>query len=68
MGVIQSHQLADSFTPICNDCGVCLCYDISAQEYQDMQSFWDAWRCKDCDPSAIGSYLRERQNGVVQTK
>ena len=36
-------------TPICNDCGVSLCWDIGIDEYQQDKSFWDAWICQDCN-------------------
>lgn len=43
-------------TPTCNDCGVCLCWDISEQEYQERKTFWDNWKCKDCKEPAFKSY------------
>lgn len=36
-------------TPICNSCGVALCWDISAVDYLRDGRFWDAWRCEDCN-------------------
>lgn len=36
-------------TPICNRCGVSLCWDISAYEYGEDKPFWDAWVCQDCN-------------------
>jgi hypothetical protein len=56
MGVIESSL--GGYIPICNDCGVRLCWDISVEEYQDMRQFWDLWRCETCDPDAVGSRKR----------
>lgn len=42
-------------TPICNLCNVSLCWDISEEEYEADQAFWDAWVCRDCNG---GSALR----------
>ena len=36
-------------TPICNECGISLCYDISEEEYNEYPEFWDGWICKDCN-------------------
>lgn len=61
--------LVGGVTPVCGDCGVALCYDISDEEYRENQDFWDKWECADCRPDAVGSYLRYRQEkrdrGVV---
>ena len=36
-------------TPICNECGVSLCWDISVEEYQEYDEFWEDWICQDCN-------------------
>jgi hypothetical protein len=41
--------LAGALTPICNDCGVSLCWDIAEHEYERERAFWDAWICRDCN-------------------
>ena len=62
MGVTIGNSTMDgAVTPICNSCGICLCYDISDSEYEENKTFWDNWQCGDCDPSAKGSFLRYRQ-------
>lgn len=59
MGVIQLLSTIDGgHTPICNSCGVTLCWDILDEEYRDKQLFWDNWECRDCNPSAHGSRKR----------
>lgn len=51
MGVhIRPSTLAGGLTPICNDCGISLCWDISDQEYEEKKSFWNEWRCSECYP------------------
>lgn len=51
MGVTQSHTTDDGLTPICNLCGIALCWDISPWEYEEEEEFWDNWCCKHCDPN-----------------
>lgn len=49
MGVTRTAStLPDGWTPICNDCGVALCWDISEYDYNERPAFWDAWCCKEC--------------------
>jgi hypothetical protein len=50
MGIHQTKStLSDGLTPICNDCGISLCFDISDVEYSENKSFWDNWKCQDCN-------------------
>lgn len=58
MGVINSNSFSDGYTPICNSCGVCLCWDIGPTEYAERREFWDDWECRDCNPDADGSRKR----------
>lgn len=37
-------------TPICNSCGIKLCYEIDTGEYRVWRRFWDEWECPDCNP------------------
>lgn len=36
-------------TPICNDCGTFLCWDLCGEEAEENSDFWDAWICQDCN-------------------
>ena len=58
MGVFLSSL--GGMTPICNDCGICLCWDISEEEYQEEKAFWDVWKCQDCNPNYSGALKRFR--------
>lgn len=50
MGVhIHSRTIDEGLTPICNECGVSLCWDISDLEYISYKEFWDDWICQDCN-------------------
>lgn len=50
MGVhIHGSTMDGGFTPICNECGISLCWDISEEEYQLNKVFWDGWICVDCN-------------------
>lgn len=44
--------------PICSDCGVGLCWSIDEIEYKESKSFWDEWRCRDCNPDYKGAYKK----------
>ena len=49
MGVtILNSTMPDGYTPICNSCGVALCWDISSSDYKERLEFWDNWLCKEC--------------------
>lgn len=62
MGVIVLPSTLDGgFTPICNSCGVALCWDLSDFDYQENKSFWDNWVCKDCNPNYKGALTRFKQ-------
>ena len=50
MGVtVSASTLPGGKTPICNDCGIALCWDIADEEYLEAAVFWDAWICQDCN-------------------
>jgi hypothetical protein len=46
---ITASTIPGGVTPICNDCGVALCWDISDEEYAARPKFWDNWICRDCN-------------------
>ncbi len=58
MGVERSKSGMGGYTPRCNSCGIALCWDISDLEYAELTDFWDAWKCKACNPDAIGARKR----------
>ncbi len=52
-----------ALTPICNHCGISLCWDISKQEYEEDKPFWDEWICQECNggtPKSLSTW-RARQ-------
>lgn len=53
MGIVEKHG---EIQPICNDCGVALCWSVSKDEYKEFKEFWDAWKCRDCNPNYQNSY------------
>ena len=61
MGVTRSKHFPDGYTPICNECGTYLCWDISEVEYQLQKHFWDEWVCKDCNPNYRGALKRFKE-------
>lgn len=42
--------------PICNECGVALCWSIDEIEYLKWKGFWDEWRCRDCNENYKGAF------------
>ena len=36
-------------TPICNECGTFLCWDLGEDEADENRDFWDAWVCESCN-------------------
>jgi hypothetical protein len=49
MGIIEGiSTLVGALTPICDECGITLCWDISLDEYLEKQEFWDNWCCDEC--------------------
>ena len=36
-------------TPVCNECGTFLCWDLAEEEADENLEFWDAWICQDCN-------------------
>jgi hypothetical protein len=50
MGVhIHGGTMSGALTPICNQCNISLCWDISEKEYDEQQQFWDDWICRECN-------------------
>jgi len=50
-------------TPICNECGVSLCWDIADHEYEEDKAFWDRWTCQDCKPVSLKAW-KKAQEGI----
>ena len=59
---IGNSTMIGGVTPICNTCGVSLCWDISEEEYIENKAFWDNWKCESCNPNAWGSLKKYRRN------
>ena len=51
-------------TPICKECGVSLCWDISDEDYKEASAFWDAWICKDCNGGVAPSLKNSVQSAA----
>lgn len=60
MGVhVHGGTMSGALTPICNECGVSLCWDISEEQYEEQAAFWDEWICRDCnggEPMSLHDY------------
>lgn len=67
MGV-QYETFMGGYTPICNNCGVSLCWDISPNDYEEDKDFWEQWTCKDCNPNYQGALKRWRVENVKRTR
>lgn len=52
------------YTPICDQCGVSICWDISEFEYIENKAFWDKYCCKECNPNykgALQRFIKEKE-------
>lgn len=50
MGLTKTRStIPGGYTPICNQCGISLCWDISEEEGDCARVFWDEWVCADCN-------------------
>ena len=38
-----------ALTPICEECGVSLCWDLEENEALANEGFWNRWKCQDCN-------------------
>jgi hypothetical protein len=56
MGIITEDL--DGYQPICDKCGICLCYKIGEIEYSEHKEFWDSWICKECKPNYLREYMQ----------
>lgn len=54
--------------PICNDCGIALCWSIDIEEYNEFKKFWDDWKCSDCNPNYSGAYKRFKMKNRLLIK
>lgn len=41
--------LPGAVTPVCGECGVFLCWDVSDADYAADREFWDEWVCAECN-------------------
>lgn len=46
---VHAGTMDGGMTPICNACGIMLCWDIGESEYEADKPFWDGWQCADCN-------------------
>lgn len=62
MGIIIDDD--GSYTPICNDCGVKLCWGLSETEYQRTKEYWDKWRCEACSSplATLSNWLKQNSS------
>jgi len=58
MGVVPSKMFSGALTPVCNNCGISHCNDITQNEYEEMKNFWDNWECDVCNPNIRNHYLK----------
>lgn len=59
MGV---QETVSGYQPICSDCGIALCWELSLEEYIRCQEFWDKWTCSECNPNYQGALARWLSN------
>lgn len=67
MGItVLPSNAPDELTPICNECGICLCWSITIDEYNVCPAFWNNWICQDCNGGVkfTKKYYDKKINGV----
>ncbi len=47
------------YQPVCEGCGIALCWGLSVYEYEDRKTYWDNWRCEKCNPNYLREYARK---------
>lgn len=48
--------------PICSDCGIRLCWELSEQEYEERKEYWDNWKCEVCDEHYFADWRKNHRN------
>lgn len=46
---VHGGTMDGALTPICESCGVSLCWDIEESEALENKDFWDQWKCQECN-------------------
>jgi hypothetical protein len=64
---VHPGTMPGAVTPICNLCGVSLCWDISEGDYARAKPFWDGWVCQDCNGGKPLSLKHWRASQVKTT-
>lgn len=68
MGIdITPSTIDGGCTPICNICGVHLCYDIGYSDYFENRDFWEMWICEDCNGGkkfSLAQYLYIKKRNI----
>ena len=64
MGVhIHGGTMSGALTPICDCCGISLCWDIDRTTYLEAKPFWDDWRCQDCAGTRLSAFRWRTEHG-----
>lgn len=59
----------DDYRPICDECGIALCYTLTLFEYIEHKDYWDNWCCKDCDPDYFKKWsIQHRKEHLLEMK
>ena len=48
MGVVDKGH--GEYQPVCDSCGIALCWSLTEREYRRTSSFWNIWECSSCNP------------------
>ncbi len=65
MAVIETPStIPGGVTPVCSQCGIHLCWDISENEYLEAKPFWDDWACKQCSPRQLSLKQWMKENAL----
>lgn len=69
MGVYEIDEgLGYEYKPICNKCGINLCYSLSFVEYLENKDYWDNWCCLECDPNYLTRWMENQLKQLRRNK
>jgi len=66
MGVIDKGY--GEIQPICDCCGIALCWSLTEKEYLRVKNFWDTWKCSLCNPDiSLANWLTNSNYKLERT-
>lgn len=61
MGVSLKNIHLGEVQPMCDDCGIALCWSVDLKEFIEWFGFWDVWKCCRCNPDYKNAYQKYKE-------